>query len=107
MSAGIGSSGSLCRRDSATGGTMSNVSISGSRSRSAWTTSAPNARSPRIAASIVTNARPRRNSGISGIGGICMIRADGGDLVRHGEGPLAPRVHDLAARSHGHHIAPA
>ena len=74
---------------------MSNVSISGPRSRSAWTISAPNARLPRIAASIVTNARPRSGSGISGIGGICMIRA--AEVTSSGTvcGPLAPGVQHL------------
>jgi hypothetical protein len=55
---------------------MSNVSISGSSWRSARTISAPNARSPMIAASIVTTLRPRSISGTSGIGGICRIPAD-------------------------------
>ena len=74
---------------------MSKVSISGSRSRSACTASAPNARSPMIAASIVTKLRPRRNSGISGIGGICMIRAEEVTSSGTGQRPLAPGVHDL------------
>ena len=86
---------------------MSNVSISGPRSRSRCTISAPNARSPRIAASIVTNARPRNGSGISGIGGICMIRA--AEVTSSG----TVAVHSRQAwstseeRSHGQNIAPA
>ncbi len=59
------------------------------------------------AASIVTHARPRSGSGISGIGGNCMIRAE--DVTSSG----AVSVHSRHAcmisdeRSHGQNIAPA
>ncbi len=104
---GVGPSGSMWTRDSATGGIIAKVSISGSRSRSGASSAAPAASSPMKAPSITARARPRRNSGMSGSDGICIRRA----LVVASSG--AVRVHAAQAlrtsalRSHGQNSMPA
>ena len=73
---GIGSSGSMWMRLSATAGTIAQVSSSGSSARSAAIASAPGPASPANAPSITATERPRRKSGSSGSGGKCMTRID-------------------------------
>ena len=50
------------------------MSISGARARSGAMIASPS--SPVTAPSIITSRRPRMTSGMSGIGGTCMIRSD-------------------------------
>jgi hypothetical protein len=66
----------MCSRISAAGGAGANVSISGSSSRKPASISFASASLPSTAPSMTTILRPRRNSGMSGSGGICSSRAD-------------------------------
>ena len=104
---GIGCSGSMWIRLRATGGTWANVSTSGASPRSGASTAAASATPPATAPSITTIERPRTNSGSSGSGGTCRMRAD----VVTSSGTV--RVHSThaastsRARSAGHSSMPA
>ena len=94
-------------RESATGGTASNVSISGPSARSGASSSAARSSLSRIAPSITHEPRPRRNSGRSGSGGICMMRAEvvtvSGTVAVHSRQACSTS----RARSHGNISMPA
>ena len=92
---GSGSSGSMARSPSTTGGTVANVSRSGPSSRSGRRSARPRPRSPRNAAITIANERPRANAGTSGIGGKCS--SDAQDISSSGSvGPQrVPRVQHL------------
>ena len=104
---GSGSSGSMARSLSTTGGTIANVSRSGPRSRSGHRRSRPSASLPRKAAITTANERPRANAGTSGIGGKWIT--DAHDMSSSGsEGSSALQVCSTSdARSNGKNIAPA
>lgn len=74
IAAGTWPSGSMWSLLSPTGGIVVNVSMSGPRSRSGCTSALPASSSPAYATSTVTNDLPRRNSGISSIGGTLRMR---------------------------------
>ena len=73
---GTGSGGSLWISIRLVAGIVSHMSISGESSRSGARHFSPSAGSPHQAPSMITSCRPRRNSGMSGIGGNCIIRAE-------------------------------
>ncbi len=71
------------------------MSISGSSSRSGRSSASPSLSVPMKAASTSANERPRRNSGISGIGGEVDDAPARGELVGDRADPLAPGVQHL------------
>ena len=104
---GIGSSGSMWIRDRPTGGMSANVSISGPSARSGASSSAARSASSTTAPSMITTPRPRRNSGSSGSGGSCMMRAE--VVTESGTAAVHSRQACMTsrARSHGKSIMPA